>query len=158
MLPQAVSTRTFIGLRQSQAATRDSSPSGRYNEAALAKRAGEAELAALGQHERPVDPDAVRRLVAEAGPALGRRLAKLPADKLHGFLTEWACGSSSGPYADEATLTWDMGNALVSAPARPGLRHRAVSRDDSAVPPVLRATFVLAGCDVHGDAGHVVAS
>jgi hypothetical protein len=58
-------------------------------QAATRVRVAEAELAALGQRGRPADPDAVRRLIAKAGPSLGRRLAKLPADKLHGFLTEW---------------------------------------------------------------------
>jgi hypothetical protein len=59
------------------------------NQAARRKRAAEAELAALGHAERPVDADAVRELVARIGPTLGRRLAKLPNDKLHGFLSDY---------------------------------------------------------------------
>jgi DNA invertase Pin-like site-specific DNA recombinase len=96
---------------------------------ARAVRAAEAELAALGRTERPVDPDAVRRLVARTGPALGRRLAKLPTDKLHRFLTEYGVQIEWWPRSDEATLMWDVEDALVSGAARAGsAARRAASR------------------------------
>jgi hypothetical protein len=102
-------------------------------------RGAEAELAALGKADRPVDADAVRELVAKVGPTLGRRLAKLPNDKLHRFLFDYGVRIEWRPGAADAELTWDLGNALVSASSRStGSRRGGAARTRSLAPLLTR--------------------
>lgn len=70
----------------------------------------------------------MRALVAKVGPALAKRLAKLPNDKLHGFLLDYGVRIEWRPGSDEATLMWDLRNSLVSASSRAPGSRRSIGR------------------------------